>query len=258
MTRQLAGAIDGPVAVCCVLAAIVLTSSGGQSVSPASVEGAATTYDDVIELVNLTVSPPRRLMAAIGEPATLVISGVLLAARGRDGMATAGGTAKVTCENITIDLHVDRRAGIKILDVNHSVVVPPLTFGSSEGDDDDVIPWKNCSLTVAVLGHQVGIWRLSASGSWIVPTTNEERTWSLNSTYEIRMSARTTQLGSIARLGIFISTGINMAAFGCKLNFAVIRSYIRRPTGILTGFICQFGLLPTVGHCMDRSIFYLH
>jgi len=72
--------------------------------------------------------------------------------------------------------------------------------------------------------------------------------WKYNSTvgYEIIVVQPVTRWKLVVQLGLVVSMVVNVFALGCRLLWDEVKECLRRPFGIVIGFVCQYGITPTV------------
>jgi len=104
-------------------------------------------------------------------------------------------------------------------------------------------------LTVELHGHRVGITALTAS------LLNESgvSTWTTDKDYAIRVTKIPSTLNTGLRLGTIGAMSLNFLTFGCKLRYGTLKRYIMHPSGIVIGFLCQYGLMPTITYVLGRA-----
>lgn len=106
-------------------------------------------------------------------------------------------------------------------------------------------------VTVELHGHRVGITALTAS----LLDQAGNLTWK-GPEYSIRVTKIPSMLNTGLRLGAMGAMSLNFLTFGCKLRYGSLKRYILHPSGIIIGFLCQYGLMPTVG--ADQSLKLIH
>lgn len=115
---------------------------------------------------------------------------------------------------------------------NFSIVVQPNSRNITEG-----------SVTLQLNGLRVGITSMNAS---LLQDSTGASIWKATPDYAIRVTKIPSTLNTGLRLGAMGAMSLNFLTFGCKLRYGSIKRYIKSPSGIIIGFLCQYGLMPTV------------
>lgn len=105
--------------------------------------------------------------------------------------------------------------------------------------------WQNVTespVTVELHGRRVGITALTAS----LMDKSGVSAWKAETDYSIRVTKIPSSLNTGLRLGTIGAMSLNFLTFGCKLRYGILKHYLAHPSGIVIGFLCQYGLMPTV------------
>nr|XP_026695715.1 ileal sodium/bile acid cotransporter-like [Ciona intestinalis] len=61
---------------------------------------------------------------------------------------------------------------------------------------------------------------------------------------------QTETLTIVLNLLIGILLAVIMVGMGCAVELQKIKKHLKRPTGVITGFVCQFGLMPLIAYIL--------
>ena len=75
-----------------------------------------------------------------------------------------------------------------------------------------------------------------------------------SSGYEIVVGQPMTQWKLVVQFGIVVAMAVNVLAFGCRLLWAEVVECFKRPFGIAIGFVCQYGISPTVKILINETM----
>ena len=64
--------------------------------------------------------------------------------------------------------------------------------------------------------------------------------------YPIDTLRRKTILDQIFVIIVSILVGFNTIAYACMLDLGVVKTYLKKPVGIIIGFVCQYAVMPLV------------